>query len=74
MKTIKWNGRTRTADAILDMLPEQTASYWGGAPGHPLELFIHAKGAKFEEARKVPRGRRVGVRGGKPFIQRRPHL
>lgn len=70
MKTIKWDGRERTADAILDLLPPNMASYWGGAPGIPRELFVHASGAPIEKARKVPKGARVGLRAGKPIIIR----
>ena len=71
MRTIKWDGRERTADAILNMLPAGMASYFGGAPGYPRELFISStlkpRGKKW---RVVPRGARVGMRGGKPCINR----
>lgn len=68
MWSCKWDGREKTADRILDMLPSGTVSWSGGAPGIPRELYFHPNGRKSEIV--VPKGKRVGVRdNGNAFVK-----
>lgn len=62
----------KTADRILDFVPPELASWWGGATKPrrlPREVFVYSKvgGRK----RKVPLGAYVGLRGGIPIIRRK---
>lgn len=71
-KTIKWDGRERTAERILKFVPAGLASWWGGARKPKrvaYELFIRSKPSGHE--RKVPIGSRVGLRNGVPVICRK---
>ena len=68
-KSLKWDGREKTADRLLMFLPAGLASWGGGAKGIPREFFIYSvSGGK---SRKVPNGARVTIRGGKPIILRK---
>jgi|ERR1051326_1223206 hypothetical protein len=69
--TIKWDGRERTAESILNRAREGTVSTWGGAPGYPREIFLHPRGFKDASRDKpsVPKGWRIGfTRTGTPYI------
>jgi hypothetical protein len=69
MKPIRWDGRERTADRLLDAMPSRTISTWGGAPGFPREIFINDRRGK--EIRKVKRGQRIGTDAkGNPRVVR----
>lgn len=42
MKPIKWDGRERTADRLMNIMLGCTILTWGGARGYPRELFIRS--------------------------------
>jgi hypothetical protein len=68
-KPIKWDGRERTAERLADVMPSMTISWWGGAPGHPREVFICDRKARVIQ--KVKRGQLVGKDAkGRPKIVR----
>lgn len=58
MKPIIWDGRERTADRLMDIMPGLTISTSGGARGFPRDLWIHTRRGK--KLREVLRGQRVG--------------
>lgn len=67
MKPIKWDGRERTAERILRIMPAGTISTWGGAPGFPREIFICGKHKR--DVYSVPKGKRIGInRRGNPCV------
>ena len=58
--SIKWDGRSRTAERILRRAKAGWASYWGGAPKLPCELFLHnPRLSRRKREIKVERGRRI---------------
>ena len=59
MKPIRWDGRERTAERLLGVMPGRTISTWGGAPGYPREVFIHTRRGK--QLCAVKRGQFIGT-------------
>lgn len=70
--TIKWDGRERTVESIMQRARPGTVSTWGGAPGYPREVFLHPRGHRGMHTAKevpVPKGWRIGfTKSGTPYI------
>lgn len=42
-RPIRWDGSARGADRVLRHMPDLTVATYGGAPGHPAQLFLRTK-------------------------------